>query len=264
MASSRRLRALITNDDGIDSARAARARRDGPRRRVRRGGGRAARGRERGQRVGEGRARRRRRRAAAPAGDPRAAGRRGVRGGGAPGVHRARVGPGLAGPAAGHRAVGGELRRQRRPVGAALRARSAPRSRRACTAGGASPSRSTPGWEIPERPHWDAVAHVLPQVLDLLLAADEGTVLSVNVPDRPAAELGALREAKLSAFGMATITVRPPRRGRRRRAARHRRGPRQPSRTPSPTSRCSPRATPRVTRLTSVADQPGVLHVARV
>ena len=64
------------------------------------------------------------------------------------------------------------------------------------------------GWEIPERPHWDAVAHVLPQILDLLLAADEGTVLSVNVPDRPAAELGALREARLSEFGMATITVR--------------------------------------------------------
>ena len=52
------------------------------------------------------------------------------------------------------------------------------------------------GWEIPEQPHWDAVAHVLPQVLDLLLAAEEGTVLSVNVPDRPAAELGALREAQ--------------------------------------------------------------------
>ena len=49
---------------------------------------------------------------------------------------------------------------------------------------------------------------MLPQILDVLLAADEGTVLSVNVPDRPAAELGALREARLSAFGMATITVR--------------------------------------------------------
>jgi 5'-nucleotidase len=64
------------------------------------------------------------------------------------------------------------------------------------------------GWEIPENPHWDAVAHVLPQLLDVLLAADEGTVLSVNVPDRPAAELGPLREARLSEFGMATITVR--------------------------------------------------------
>ena len=136
-------------------------------------------------------ARRRRRRAAAPAGDPVAAGRRGVRGGGAPGVHRARVRPGLAGPAAGHRAVGRELRRQRRPGGAALRARSAPRSPRACTGGAGLAVSLDSGWEIPEQPHWDAVAHVLPQVLDVLLAADEGTVLSVNVPDRPAAELGA-------------------------------------------------------------------------
>ena len=63
------------------------------------------------------------------------------------------------------------------------------------------------GWEIPEHPHWDAVAHVLPQLLDVLLGADEGTVLSVNVPDRPAVELAPLREARLSRFGMVTITV---------------------------------------------------------
>src|SRR5690349_5842631 len=56
------------------------------------------------------------------------------------------------------------------------------------------------GWEIPERPHWDAVAHVLPQLLDVLLAGDDGTVMSVNVPDRSPGELGPLREAKLSEF----------------------------------------------------------------
>ena len=63
------------------------------------------------------------------------------------------------------------------------------------------------GPEIPEHPHWDAVAHVLPRVLDLLLDDDDGTVVSLNVPDRAIDELGELREARLSEFGMATITV---------------------------------------------------------
>ena len=63
------------------------------------------------------------------------------------------------------------------------------------------------GWVPPEHPHWDAVAHVLPDVLDLLLGEDEGTVLSLNVPDRPPAELGPLREARLAAFGTARIRV---------------------------------------------------------
>ena len=63
------------------------------------------------------------------------------------------------------------------------------------------------GWTIPERPHWDAVARVLPEVLDLLLAVDAGTALSLNVPDRPAAELGELREARLARIGKVTVTV---------------------------------------------------------
>ncbi len=119
------------------------------------------------------------------------------------------------------------------------------------------------GWEIPERPHWDAVAHVLPQILDVLLAADEGTVLSVNVPDRPAAELGALREARLSAFGMATITVR-----------HHDEVDASVLRAtaealvgePEPESDVALLAAghPTVTRLTSVAAHPGVLQVAGV
>src|SRR5690349_14722514 len=49
--------------------------------------------------------------------------------------------------------------------------------------------------------HWDAVRAVLPQVVDLLLGSTEGTVLSLNVPNRPAAELGELREARLARFG---------------------------------------------------------------
>ena len=97
----------------------------------------------------------------------------------------------------------------------------------------------------PRHPHWDAVAHVLPGVLDVLLAADEGTALSLNVPHRPAAALGELREAKLSRFGMATINVSgtTTRRARRCCARPRRTSPRR--RTPSRTSPSWPRDTPR-------------------
>ena len=187
----------------------------------------------------------RRGRAAAPAGDPRAAGRRGVRGGGAPGVHRARVGSGLAGPGAGHRAVGRELRRERRPGGAALRHRRAPRSPRACTGGGAL-----------------------------------AVLARLGVGDPRAAALGRRRARAAAGAGPAAgrgrghravgQRARPARRGARPAARGHGcrssawrrspcgtttrstppccappRGPGQPSRTPSPTSRCSPRGTPR-------------------
>lgn len=63
------------------------------------------------------------------------------------------------------------------------------------------------GWQPPERPHWETVRHVLPGVLDLLLAGPEGTVLSLNVPDRPPAEIGELREAHLAAFGAVQIRM---------------------------------------------------------
>ncbi|HWM60392.1 MAG TPA: 5'/3'-nucleotidase SurE [Pseudonocardia sp.] len=63
------------------------------------------------------------------------------------------------------------------------------------------------GWHPPERPHWESVQHVLPQVFDLLLAADEGAVLSLNVPDRPVPELRELREARLAAFGGVQVRV---------------------------------------------------------
>lgn len=57
------------------------------------------------------------------------------------------------------------------------------------------------GSSRPEHPHWDAVESLLPGVLDVLLGADEATVLSLNVPDRPAPELRELREARLVPFG---------------------------------------------------------------
>ncbi len=62
-------------------------------------------------------------------------------------------------------------------------------------------------WEPPERPHWDAAQHVLPAVLDLLLAGPEGMVLSLNVPDLPVAELGELREATLVPLGAVQIRM---------------------------------------------------------
>ena len=62
-------------------------------------------------------------------------------------------------------------------------------------------------WVPPENPHWDTALHVLPDVLDVLLAAPDGTVLSLNVPDRPVAEIGEIREARLSTFGAVQVRV---------------------------------------------------------
>ncbi len=61
-------------------------------------------------------------------------------------------------------------------------------------------------WRPPEHPHWESVAQVLPGVLDILLATPDATVLSLNVPDRPVDGLGELREARLSSFG--TVQLR--------------------------------------------------------
>jgi 5'-nucleotidase len=63
------------------------------------------------------------------------------------------------------------------------------------------------GWEPPEHPNWSSVLPVLPEVLDVLLAGPEGTVLSLNVPDRPAGELRELREARLATFGAVQVRV---------------------------------------------------------
>jgi 5'-nucleotidase len=59
----------------------------------------------------------------------------------------------------------------------------------------------------PERPHWDSALRVLPEVFDVLLGAPEATVLSLNVPDVPVDELRELREARLARFGSVQARV---------------------------------------------------------
>jgi 5'-nucleotidase len=54
---------------------------------------------------------------------------------------------------------------------------------------------------------WDAAAALVPAVLELLLDSPAGTVLSLNVPDRPAAELRELRHATLAPFGAVQARV---------------------------------------------------------
>jgi 5'-nucleotidase len=117
------------------------------------------------------------------------------------------------------------------------------------------------GAEVPEHPHWEAVAHVLPRVLDLLLSTDDGTVLSLNVPDRPADELGELREARLSTFGMATINVKHHDEAD---ASVLRATAKAIDQTPEPDSDVAllRAGHPTITRLTSVVEQPGVLDAA--
>lgn len=63
------------------------------------------------------------------------------------------------------------------------------------------------GWVPPPHPRWEAAAHVLPEVLDLLLRTDPGTMLSLNVPHLPSDEIGELREARLAPFGVATMRM---------------------------------------------------------
>lgn len=56
-------------------------------------------------------------------------------------------------------------------------------------------------------PHWDTAARLLPRVLEILIDAPEGTVLSLNVPDRPVEALRELRSAALAAFGTVQTRV---------------------------------------------------------
>lgn len=63
------------------------------------------------------------------------------------------------------------------------------------------------GQLMPAAAHWESVLHVLPGVLDLLLGKPAGTVFSLNVPDRPVDELGELREARLARFGAVQVRV---------------------------------------------------------
>jgi 5'-nucleotidase len=62
-------------------------------------------------------------------------------------------------------------------------------------------------WPPPEQLHWDTAAAVLTPLLDGLVAAPAGTVLSLNVPDRPAAQLHDLREARLARTGVVQVCV---------------------------------------------------------
>lgn len=58
-----------------------------------------------------------------------------------------------------------------------------------------------------DRLHWDSAAAQLPRVLDLLGGAPGGTVLSLNVPNLPVAELGELRAASLATRGRVRARV---------------------------------------------------------
>lgn len=55
--------------------------------------------------------------------------------------------------------------------------------------------------------HWDTAAGLLAPVLELLLDAPEDTVLSLNVPDRPASEVGPIRHARLARGGAVQARV---------------------------------------------------------
>ena len=55
--------------------------------------------------------------------------------------------------------------------------------------------------------HWDAAARLLPDVLEILIGAPAGTVLSLNVPDRPLEALRELRPAALAEFGTVQTRV---------------------------------------------------------
>lgn len=59
-----------------------------------------------------------------------------------------------------------------------------------------------------EPTHWGTAAALARPVLDWLVAnADDGRVLNLNVPDRPAAEVRGLRRAPLAAFGAVQAVV---------------------------------------------------------
>lgn len=61
--------------------------------------------------------------------------------------------------------------------------------------------------------HWETAAGLVAPVLELLFDAPKGTVLSLNVPDRPAAELGPLRHARLARGGAVQTRVEEVRDG---------------------------------------------------
>lgn len=56
-------------------------------------------------------------------------------------------------------------------------------------------------------PHWDTAAEVARWVLPWLIDAPAGTVLNLNVPDVPLADLKGLREARLASFGAVQTNI---------------------------------------------------------
>ncbi|MBW0118265.1 5'/3'-nucleotidase SurE [Pseudonocardia abyssalis] len=118
------------------------------------------------------------------------------------------------------------------------------------------------GWNPPEHPHWDAVRHVLPSVLDVLLAEDEATVLNLNVPDRSPEELGELREATLAAFG--SVQVRVDKRSGDDGHGLHMSLGESRSPVPGTDVALLIEGHPTLTRLETISARPGVLAVARV
>ncbi|MCO1655236.1 5'/3'-nucleotidase SurE [Pseudonocardia humida] len=114
------------------------------------------------------------------------------------------------------------------------------------------------GPQIPDVAHWEAVHAVLPQVVDLLLGSVEGTVLSLNVPNRPAAELGELREARLARFG--SVQIRVDRKSGDDGDALHATYVENSSPEPGTDIALLAEGHPTLTRLVSVGELPGVLN----
>jgi 5'-nucleotidase len=71
--------------------------------------------------------------------------------------------------------------------------------------------RETPGAGAPRRPrmpcHFGTAGAAAAGALEWLMAAPNGTVLNVNVPDRPFGELAGVRAATLAPFGTVRTTV---------------------------------------------------------
>lgn len=117
------------------------------------------------------------------------------------------------------------------------------------------------GWQPVGPAHWESVLHVLPGVLDVLLGGPAGIVASLNVPDRPIAELGPLREARLAAYG--AVQVRVDQRSGDDGDGLHAVFT-APSSAPEPGTDAALLAAghPTLTELRSISDRPGLLAAA--
>ena len=58
-----------------------------------------------------------------------------------------------------------------------------------------------------ESRHWSSAAELATTLLPWLAGADPGTVLNLNVPDRPADQVAGLRQATLAPFGQVQVSV---------------------------------------------------------